>query len=157
MTKNDQEGENVYLPYETRFNKIKIKTKQNQWQKIIRRVKMSTCHMRRRGSSAPLQRRKTSQGFTTSGWFFDTDQYHYHHQSHYHINHGSIFRNLQKKRLPLMVRLAHGSSPVGLKSAQPFLPELRSLMGMMMMTMMMTWMMTWMMMMIAMAMIMNKI
>ena len=27
-----------------------------------------------------------------------------------------------------MVRLAHGSSPVGLKSTQPFLPELRSLM-----------------------------
>jgi len=36
-------------------------------------------------------------------------------------------KNLQKKRLPLMVRLAFGSAPVGLKSAQLFLPELRLL------------------------------
>jgi len=36
-------------------------------------------------------------------------------------------RNLEKKRLPLMVRLASGSPPVGLKSAQLFLPELRLL------------------------------
>ena len=42
------------------------------------------------------------------------------------ISYNGIGRNLQKKRLPLMVRLAHGSSPVGLKSTQPFLPELRS-------------------------------
>ena len=33
-------------------------------------------------------------------------------------------KNLQKKRLPLMVRLASGSQPIGLKSAQQFLPEL---------------------------------
>jgi len=36
-------------------------------------------------------------------------------------------KNLQKKRLPLMVRLAFGNPPVGLKSAQLFLPELRLL------------------------------
>lgn len=36
-------------------------------------------------------------------------------------------KNLQKKRLPLMVRLASGSNPIGLKSAQQFLPELRLL------------------------------
>ena len=34
---------------------------------IFRRVKMSTCHMRRRGSSARLQKRKTSREFTISG------------------------------------------------------------------------------------------
>ena len=38
-------------------------------------------------------------------------------------------KNLQKKRLPLMARLAFGSPPVGLKSAQLFLPELRLLTG----------------------------
>ena len=36
-------------------------------------------------------------------------------------------KNLQKKRLPLMVRLASGSPPIGLKSAQQFVPELRLL------------------------------
>ena len=36
-------------------------------------------------------------------------------------------KNLQKKRLPLMVRLASGSAPIGLKSAAQFLPELRLL------------------------------
>ena len=33
--------------------------------------------------------------------------------------------NLTTKRLPVMTRLIHGLPPVGLKSAQAFLPEMR--------------------------------
>ena len=33
--------------------------------------------------------------------------------------------NLTSKRLPVMARLVHGLPPVGLKSSQSFLPELR--------------------------------
>ena len=68
----DQEGENVYLPYETK----------GKFSAIAKEENISGVHN---------------------------------------------IRNLAKKRLPLMVRLAHGSPPVGLKSAQPFLPELRLL------------------------------
>jgi len=68
----DQEGENVYLPYETK----------GKFSAIAKEENISGVHN---------------------------------------------IRNLQKKRLPLMVRLAHGTSPVGLKAAQQFLPELRLL------------------------------